>query len=413
MRANLSAAVLFLLVALAVFVPIHVQAQLNTLWTFSGGFDGGSPNALSIGSDGTIYGTAASGGANNLGIVFQLTPNGDGWSESVLYSFTGGRDGSFPNALTFGADGNLYGTAQHGGNVNCPSGCGTVFQLKPSSSGWELNVVHTFRGRVDGHDPVGVNFDSAGNIYGTTLYGGPSDQGAAYELTPTSGGAWNETVLYSFTGGRDGGSPNPQLVIDASGDVFGTTPYGGVAPGLRGFGSAFELSPSSSGTRYAMIAAFIGNGANLPGAYPFFGLISDGAGTLYGTTTGGDGDFGNVYRLEPNPLGGRWYFKVLHFLGTNTNGSYPWFLIRDSSGNLYGAAPTGGTGKCPSGCGTLFAEQPISNSWQFSLLYTFTGQNDGNGPSSLILDSDGNLYGTTLGSTSAAATVFELPAPLL
>ena len=342
-----------------------------------------------------------------------MTPNGSGWSESVLYSFTGGRDGSFPNALTFGADGNLYGTAQNGGNVNCPSGCGTVFQLKAISSGWELNVVHTFRGRVDGHDPVGVNFDSAGNIYGTTLYGGPSDQGVAYELTPTSGGAWNETVLYSFTGGRDGGYPNPQLVIDASGDVFGTTPYGGVAPGLRGFGSAFELSPSSSGTRYAMIAAFIGNGANLPGAYPFFGLISDGAGTLYGTTTGGDGDFGNVYRMEPNPLGGRWYFKVLHFFSTNTNGSYPSFLIRDSSGNLYGAAPTGGTGKCPSGCGTLFAEQPISNSWQFSLLYTFTGQNDGNGPSSLILDSEGNLYGTTLGSTSAAAIVFELPAPLL
>jgi uncharacterized repeat protein (TIGR03803 family) len=399
-----------LISASAMIFPGSALAQLNVLWTFSGGSQGATPNALAIGPDGSLYGTAASGGAANMGVVFQLVPTSTGWSENVLYNFTGGRDGSGPNALVFGPDGNLYGTAKNGGNMNCPSGCGTVFQLKPMSGGWALNVVHSFIGRSDGHDPVGVIFDSAGNIYGTTLYGGPSDVGVVYKLTPSSGSAWLETVLYSFTGGKDGSYPNPQLVVDTSGNVFGTTLYGGVAPGLRGFGEAFELSPTSTGWKRTMIAAFIGSGANQPGSYPQFGVISDGAGNLYGVTSGGDGDFGNVYRMEPSPLGGRWQFKVLHFLGTNANGSYPMSLVRDSAGNLYSAGPTGGTGSCPSGCGTLFRLQPTTSLWQLSLLYTFTGGSDGMDPSNLILDNEGNLYGTEPGESGSSGLVFELPA---
>jgi uncharacterized repeat protein (TIGR03803 family) len=397
-------------IALSLLAPLVARAQEQTLYSFSAISNGSEPNSLVLGADGNLYGTAASGGAHDVGVVFQLTPvTGGGWTESVLYSFTGGSDGKNPGTLIFGADGNLYGTAYNGGNANCPAGCGTVFQLIPGSG--TFSVIHTFQGRTDGHFPRGLVFDAAGNLYGTTFQGGTSNAGLVYQLVPTTSGPWTENLLYTFMGGKDGTWPNPRLTLDSAGNVYGSTQIGGVAP--NGYGTAFKLSLISGAWKRMQIAYFIGGGAQGFGTYPNFGLIADGAGNVYGTTSGGGGgDSGNVFRLEPSPLGGRWQLNVLHFFLGGPQGSVPNALVRDSADNLFGTAFTGGSTNCPVGCGTIFRLQPASSGpWSFTSLYSFTGENDGANPNSLISDAAGNLYGTTAGGgSSGLGAVFELPA---
>jgi uncharacterized repeat protein (TIGR03803 family) len=397
--------------ALLLLAPL-AGAQEATLYSFSGGVDGANPNAVILGADGNIYGTAAGGGASNLGVVFELTPvSGGGWTSSVIHDFTGGVDGAAPNALIFGADGNLYGTAMNGGNVNCPAGCGTVFKMTLVSGNWQLSVIHTFKGRLDGHYPSGVTFDATGNLYGTTLYGGTSNAGVVYQLAPTASGPWTETLLYTFTGGHDGEWPSPRLTLDAAGNVYGTTWGGGISTRF-GFGTAFKIAPvSGGGWQYTMIEAFQGSEGRGPGAYPDFGVISDGAGNLYGTTEGGDGDSGDVFRLKPNPLGGLWLYNVPHFFLGGAQGAMPNAVVLDASGNLFGIAMNGGNTACQSGCGTIFSLQSeVAGPWPFTLLYSFTGDSDGSYPNSLIEDAAGNLYGTASGG--GGGVVFELPAAL-
>jgi len=233
--------------------------QFNVLYNFTAGADGGAPEAnLVFDAAGNLYGTTVVGGnlagcfGSGCGVVFELSPTASGtWTEKVLHAFSGGRDGGQPvGALIFDAAGNLYGTASNSAGTACfGGGCGLVFELSPTSTGaWTEKVLHTFTGAGDGAVPMaGVIRDSAGNLYGTTVAGGNltgvcagnGGCGVVFKLSPTSTGNWSETVLHRFSGGRDGSEPFSGLTFDASGNLYGSTYYGGAA----GFGVIFETTP--------------------------------------------------------------------------------------------------------------------------------------------------------------------------
>ncbi|MFI5115931.1 MAG: choice-of-anchor tandem repeat GloVer-containing protein, partial [Terriglobales bacterium] len=284
-----------LMAALAIFTAILLvtgigaAAQEKVLYTFQGGTgDGAFPQAgLIFDTAGNLYGTTSLGGAYGFGTVFELTPTAGGtWTEKVLYSFKNdGTDGSNPKAgVIFDAAGNLYGTTSLGGAGVCQgAGCGTVFELTPAAGGtWTEKVLHSFGGATDGVIPeAGLIFDAAGNLYGTTGYGGPYNWGTVFELTPAAGGTWTENVLYSFQGGADGAGPAAGLVFDAAGNLYGTTEVGGagVCQG-NGCGTVFELTPAAGGTWTENVLYRFQSGAD--GANPYDALIFDAAGNLYG-----------------------------------------------------------------------------------------------------------------------------------
>ena len=315
------------------------------------------------------------------------------------------------------AAGNLYGTTQFGGNYVQ----GSVYELTPTrGGGWMETVLHSFQQNgTDGIQPVaGLTMDAAGNLYGTTFAGGPYNGGTVFELTPSAGGGWTETVLHNFNhDGSDGYTPEAGLVLDAAGDLYGTTHDGGThncgtPQSDDGCGTVFELSPASGGGwTETVLHSFSNNG--LDGIYPFAGpLIFDAAGNLYGTTYwGGAYGVGTVFELRPNG-GGSWTEAVLHnFKQNGTDGGQPLAgLIFDTVGNLYGTTGLGGTYDS----GTVFELTPSGGGgWTESLLYSFCSQNgcpDGNQPQAgLVPDADGNLYGTTNRTTyDASGTVFEL-----
>ena len=306
---------------------------LVPLYKFSGP-DGSNPTArVMIAPDGSLYGTTAYGGASNFGVVFRLQPSPTvckavlcPWKETVVYSFTGGADGGYPayGDLNFDKAGNVYGTTSSGGYTGgdyCSDygGCGVVFELSPSNGGWTETVLHTFQWS-DGALPYGgVIFDKSGNIYGTASFGGSSVYGAAYELTP-SGSGWTETVLHNFTSGEDGGGAYGGLIADSSGNLYGTTTEGGPKSG----GTAYELSPFDGGWTFNVLYGF--------DAYQgsFASLTMDTSSNLYGTIFIGTPE---VFRLTPS--GGQW-----NLTGFNGGvGIYPYGnVIVDSAGNVYGTA---------------------------------------------------------------------------
>jgi uncharacterized repeat protein (TIGR03803 family) len=202
-------------------------------------------------AEGNLYGTTYyGGGPTNAGTVFKLTPNklSFGWTETILHSFSyDGSDGACASAgLVFDADGNLYSTTEDGGTVNN----GTVFKLSPNSDGtWTETIIDNFDtyGSIDGLNPVsGVIFDQAGNLYSTTSGGGLYGEGMLFKLTPSSGGQWTETIVHSFggtvNGQYDGVDPQGALIIDSAGNIYGTTLEGGPAGITRG-GVVFEITP--------------------------------------------------------------------------------------------------------------------------------------------------------------------------
>jgi uncharacterized repeat protein (TIGR03803 family) len=233
--------------------------------------------------------------------------------ETVLHAFQG-RPGMLPasNLLRDAAD-NLYGTTWQGGSRNCTgefSGCGIVFKLTPTSTGWSYSVLHVFKGGRDGANPIGnLTFDAAGNLYGTTQNGGDpkcfkgSGCGTVFELSPLSGGGWTETVLHAFNG-RDGAGPVGGVILDSAGNLYGTTSSDSAN---YGFGTVFELAPGAQGqwtetTLYAFKADIHGS----DGAYPFGDLVFDKAGNLYGTTQqGGPGLMGPSSGWPPRGVTGR------------------------------------------------------------------------------------------------------------
>ena len=355
----------------------------TVLYSFKGGSSDGSGGGGGLIFDhaGNLYGTTSLGGAYNQGTAFELSPDGKGeWTETILYSF-GAYIGDAANpsgGLIFDKSGNLYGTAS-GGTYTCGKfgTCGTVFELSPNGSGgWTETMLYSFQGGVlDGDGPNSpLIFDQAGNLYGTTSLGGNSQSQCAYpdladgcgtvfELGPNGSGGWAEKLIYNFQGvSGDGSSPNGGLVFDKSGNLYGTTIYGGVFTGQctsgppGGCGTIFELSPTGSG---GWTEAILYKYQDSPdGAYPSGALIFDQAGNLDGTTGQGGGvNSGTVFGLGPSGAGG-WTETVLYsFQGNaNSDGSSPSSaVILDQLGHLYGTTKEGGADcVADGGCGTVF-----------------------------------------------------------
>ena len=224
--------------------------DVTLLYAFSGGADGGTPlyGDLIFDQSGNMYGTASLGGSGN-GVVYEMTRSGGGWSQQPLYAFSGGPDGASPyNGLVFDNAGNLYGTTTQGG----ASGNGTVFELSPSGGGWTETVIYSFQGGNDGSYPTaGLIFDQSGNLYGATASGGTGGGGTVFELS-ASGGSWTHSVLYNFTGSAQCG-PWGTLVMQA-GNLYGTT----MCDGANNVGNVFELMSSGGGWTYNSLWDFTG-----------------------------------------------------------------------------------------------------------------------------------------------------------
>jgi len=396
---------------------------LATLYSFQGPYnDGGNPNAaLGIGSGGLLYGTTTYGGSSNDGTVFSLTPPaspGGAWTETVLHSFTGVNDGAFPATnLAIGRGGVLYGTTQGGGDDvhSCAAlfGCGTVFSLTPPASPggeWTETLLYVFRGRADGSNPIGITMGGDGVFYGTTNNLRSAGVGTVFSLTPpaSTGGAWTETVLYTFTG-TDGGDPQASVTIGKDGVLYGTTASGGPPPDL---GVVFSLKPPAS-TGGAWTETVLLNFIGIDGANPTGKLAIGSGGVLYGTCgSGGTMGFGTAFSLTPPASpGGAWTETVLHTFA-NTDGAFPVAgLVIGSAGVLVGATSGGGTASY----GTVFALTPPAapgGSWTETVLHSFTGPpSQGSAPvAGLTIGNDGVLYGTTNSGGAATywGTVFAL-----
>jgi len=259
----------------------------NAIYSFQGGSDGFDPSsALVFDRAGALYGTTQRGGSAGGGIVFQLTFHNGEWTESLLHTFTGvGHDGAFPDTgMIFDSAGNLYGTTLGGGL----SGFGTLFQLVPTGLSWTTSTVHDFLGGNDGLGPQGpLTFDPTGKFYGTTAGGGLDDSGTAFELT-SSGGSWFFSVLYSVPGGIENSGPQGNLAMDAAGNLYGAT----YNAGTHRSGSVFKLAPNNGGWTYTSLHDFTG-GAD--GGNPLSGVTLDTNGNLYGTTSLGGMQGGNCY----------------------------------------------------------------------------------------------------------------------
>jgi uncharacterized repeat protein (TIGR03803 family) len=375
---------------------IAAQAQtFNVLHAFNGGGDGANPQSgLTMDRGGRLYGTTNGCCGIGVGSVFKLAPSGSGWIFSPLHNFDI-SDGGFPaSRVTFGPDGSLYGTTYSAGQGSCylSEGCGVVFKLQPPPHAcvsflcpWTETVLHYFTGGGDGGNPIGdIVFDTAGNLYGATEFGGdPSCAsygcGVVYELSP-SGGGWTQTVIHGFAGpgSGDGSEPAGGLMIDAAGSLYGMTGLGGSA----GIGSVYQLSPSHGSWNLNILYSFQGSGQ---GAYPIGILTADQAGNLYGETSGGFFDNGTIFELgQP----GSWTHTLLFTFGQDiapTGG-----LVLDRSGNLYGTIENGGSSED----GAVFELTPSNGGWNATYLHSFSGS-DGITPNGdLIFDSSGNLYGT-------------------
>jgi len=358
-----------------VVYKVHATGHETVLYNFcsqTNCTDGAYPYAGVIrDSAGNLYGTTYDGGAG-YGVVYKLDNTG---KETVLYTFTGGADGGYPKAgVIRDSAGNLYGTTSGGGHMpGCgnggPSlGCGVVYKLDTTG---KLTVLYTFSGGADGGDPeAGVTQDSAGNLYGATFLGGSSASfggyGVVYKLHTTG----KETVLYTFTGGADGANPVAGVILDSSGNLYGTAAGGGNVPGCGnpgpGCGVVYKLDNTGKET---VLYTFTGG---TDGATPLAGVIRESNGNLYGTT--GYGGTGQCSQFFPFPFGCGVVYKldtagketVLYTFTDGTDGGVPMAgVIRDSAGNLYGATPYGGNSSAscslrvaPTGCGVVFKLKP-------------------------------------------------------
>lgn len=322
----------------------------TVLYSFLGGSDGKNPyGGVTIDAKGNLYGTTAAGGTggtcvgDGCGTVFMLTRSGKSWTYSILYSFQGGKDGWDPGGgVIFDPQGNLYGTTSDGGSARgCHGqGCGTVYQLSTLKGGqWKETVIHKFTDGKDGsRGSLGLLLiDNAGNLYGVAELGGAHQAGTVFKLTPASGGKWTISTIDAFKGMPHPGFPYGGLISDPTGNLYGTTNFGG----KNGDGSVFRLTNSNGKWKESLLYSFK-NGKD--GSFPTSTLVFDANGNLYGTTSsGGDsnGD-GVVFKLTPISHG-KWKESTAYRFNNTPDGANPNYgLVLDKTGNLYGTTPFGG-----------------------------------------------------------------------
>ena len=408
---------------------VGAAPQFSVLYVFQGHPDGALPNGVVAAPDGSLYGTTFYGGRRSrpcgfgCGSVFKLTPpasKGGQWSETILHSFANGPgDGAYPWApVILGSDGTLYGVASSGGlsNPAC-SGCGVVFALSPPKRGhaWTETILHAFTGAPhDGSNPIGaLIFGPDGSLYGTTAHGGESTLcnatgylgcGTAFELTPPAPGKlrWEERLIYSYGGPpNDGMWPSEPLVPGSNGTLFGTTQYGGSGTQLTdcqfggfvaGCGTVFRLAPPvrrKSPWTETVLHSFMGPPED--GAAPT-GLLVERHGAIEGTTAiggsapciDGNSGCGIAYTLSPQS----WFETIVYEFGSVTgDGAGPDDdLIPRGKGGFYGTTGGGGTGFCRigNGCGTAYELTPHTSGWLETTVHEFDGPTDGSGPHGLI-----------------------------
>jgi uncharacterized repeat protein (TIGR03803 family) len=366
------------------------------------------------------------------------------WKEKVLYSFQGGTDGILPvGRMVFDKAGRLYGATTDGGAYTCaPTQCGTVFQLAPPAKAgdpWSETVLYIFKGNAsgDGNTPAGgLVMGDSGRLYGTTAYGGTGSCvllggtvgcGTVYELSPPAekGGAWTETVLYSFQSGDDGYLPSGDLVFDQAGNLYGATQYGGGGgagncnPFYQFCGTIFELSPpKTKGGAWTEQVLYSFKGGT-DGANPNGGLLLNAEGMIFGTTqfggnqlcqTAGGTGCGTAFALVPSrKKAGGWSERMLHRFQAGKDGAGPdGNMVWGARGNLYGTTFGGGNEN-----GTVFRLTPPAHGdgWTEQLVHIFKscGSQDGCSPGSgPMFDSSGNLYGTAGGGAHPGGVVFQM-----
>ena len=409
---NRSATVVALLAIISVFLVAtahDAQAQtFSVLHSFTGGLDGETPYAgVTVGRSGILYGTATHGGGAGVGTVYKLTKVNSSWIFSPLYEFAGGNASLPLGAITVGSNGVLYGTT-FGLGLNA---FGTVFQLMPQATFcrsivcyWNENVLHTFTGTPDGAGPQVENLvlDGSGNIFGTTQGGGMYNSGATFELT-RSGGGYTASILHSFGNLTDGRAPTSGIVRDSAGNIYGTALLGGTGTLQQCHGTCgivYQLVPSGGGWVENVLLNF--DYSN--GQHPYGNLIIDGSGSLYGTTVlGGPNGGGVVYKLAPS--GGGFTYSLLYaFSSCGSQGG----LAMDAAGNLFGVCSGGGAFQD----GWIFELTNCDQACQLVDLHDFNGD-DGMTPyGGPVLDASGNLYGTTAaggtGCSGGCGVVWEL-----
>ncbi len=386
---------------------------LTVLHTFTRGGDGRYPTAGVLrDANGNLYGTTSVGGSLPFGSVFRVDTTG---KETILHNFWGG-DGLGPSGqLIRDEAGTFYSTTTEGGTPEgggCDHGCGTVFKLDGAG---KVTVLYAFTGGTDGANPyTDVVRDEKGTLYGTAGNGG--DLNCSFEGNTGCGVVFKvdkngkETVLHAFSGTPDGESPSGGLIRDPAGNLYGVTLFGGTYD----LGSVFKIDKAG---KYAVLFSFDDWS---DGIVPQGDLVLDAAGNLYGTTVEGgdlscgyDGEgCGVVFKLDPT--GNE---TVLYAFKGGADGSYPTgALTPDNGGSFYGATDQGGSTACSgNGCGTIFKLDAKGNE---TVLYSFTGTTDGEAPNgNLVMDVSGDLYGTTYqggdsscgyGGTSGCGVVFEL-----
>jgi uncharacterized repeat protein (TIGR03803 family) len=379
----------------AVMATRPAQAQTFTvLHTFTDKPDGATPpeEGLVLDAAGKLYGITANGGANGAGSLFTLDATG---KETIVYNF--GVKAVSPQGIIRDTAGNIYGTS--GGAL--PNGYGSVFQLDPNGT---ETLLYVLTGGTAGAGPSGgLVRDAAGNFYGNAVYAGDptcaygSGCGVIFKVDP----AGNETILHAFHDGSDGAFPYGTMVLDAAGNLYGTTRLGG-DPSC-GCGTVFKLDPSG---QFTVLYTFTGQGY----VSPFAGLVQDAAGNLYGTTSGGGTSLeGTVFKLDPT-TGTE---TVLYSFTGGADGSNPMAgVVMDTAGNIYGTTDNGGLIPCPDdpfGCGVVFKVDPTTGTE--TVLYALKGGADGVHPDvNVVLDALGNLYGAaTSGGNNKIQSCFNRP----
>ena len=398
---------LLLVLALCLAAAPASAQTFTTLYSFAAGTsDGGYPQGgVSIDSSGKLYGTTTSYGSHGTGVVYKLVPptGGGSWTESVVYNLGGTNDGKYPySGVLIGSNGDLFGTTINGGQLGL--NYGTFYEVSPTS-GTEIGEF-SFSGGGSGQNEYtlgNVIQDSSGNFYGTSYLGGAHNQGAVWKLSFSSPFVV-ETVIYSFNRtatNLDGITPYAGLVMDSSGNLYGTTYKGGTGAGCQsaGCGTVFKLSPSG-GTTWNETILYSFDATLGDGVFPESNLIIDNSGNLIGTTTVGSAT-GNGEVFQISPSGTK---TVIHsFTGGTTDGSQPWSgVTMDASGNLWGTTRNGGAHNY----GTVYKLTNTFGVWTESVIHSFSYFGDGAFPlSNLTLDSSGNLYGTNNQGGSGGRTV--------